>query len=158
VDSSVALSLLLFALFSLFRALRNHFFTISRMNPAMTSESKLYIVAETEEFTETTIVEGARRGEDIGGGFSTPESTLESVTKGFKRKRVPIDALALKAQMDGLLHVVGELFGQADQQTGMKLNEVELSVEINAEGQVSLVGNGGKLGNTGGITLKFIRP
>jgi hypothetical protein len=60
--------------------------------------------------------------------------------------------------MDGLLNVVGELFGQADQQTGMKLNEVELSVEINAEGQVSLVGNGGKLGNTGGITLKFIRP
>ena len=127
----------------------------------MTSEpklSKLYIVAETEEFTETTVVEGTRGGGDIGGGFGAPESTLESITKGFRRKRVPIDALALKAQMDGLLNVVGELFGQADQQTGMKLNEVELSVEINAEGQVSLVGNGGKLGNTGGITLKFIRP
>ena len=127
----------------------------------MTSDSKLYVVAETEEFTETTVVEettGTRGGSDTGGGFGAPESTLESITKGFKRKRVPIDALALKTQMDGLLNVVGELFDQADQQTGMKLSEVELSVEINAEGQVSLVGNGGKLGNTGGITLKFIRP
>jgi hypothetical protein len=127
----------------------------------MTQASQLWIVAETEEFTETTVVEettGTRGGSDTGGGFGTLESTLESITKGFKRKRVPIDALALKAQMDGLLNVVGELFDQADQQTGMKLSEVELSVEINAEGQVSLVGNGGKLGNTGGITLKFIRP
>jgi hypothetical protein len=83
---------------------------------------------------------------------------VESVTKGSKRKRVSLDALALKEQMGGLLSVIGDLFDQADQQTGMKLSEVELSVEINAEGQVSLVGTGGKLGNTGGITLKFIRP
>ena len=40
----------------------------------------------------------------------------------------------------------------------MQLNEVTLSVEINGEGQVSLVGTGGKLGNKGGITLKFTRP
>lgn len=123
----------------------------------MTSESKIWIIAETEEFTETTVVEGAREGTDTGGGFGSSESTFESITKGFRRKRVPIDALALKAQMGGLIAVVGELFDQADQQTGMKLNEVELSVEINAEGQVSLVGNGGKLGNKGGIKLKFSR-
>jgi hypothetical protein len=126
----------------------------------MTSETQLWIVAETEELTETIVVEetGTRGGADIGGGFDPPESTVETIAKSFKRKRVPIDALALKAQMNGLLNVVGELFEQADYQTGMKLNEVELSVEINAEGQVSLVGNGGKLGNKGGITLKFIRP
>jgi hypothetical protein len=42
--------------------------------------------------------------------------------------------------------------------TGLQLDEVELSVEINAEGQLSIVGKGGKLGNSGGMTLKFMRP
>ena len=74
------------------------------------------------------------------------------------KKRVPLDAAALKAQMAGLLKVVGDLFDQAEEQTGMRLNEVELSVEINAEGQVSLVGTGGSVANKGGITLKFARP
>jgi hypothetical protein len=123
----------------------------------MADPSQIWIVAETEEFTETTVIEGTRGSGDIGGGFGPPQ-TVESVTKGSKRKRVSLDALALKEQMGGLLSVIGDLFDQADQQTGMKLSEVELSVEINAEGQVSLVGTGGKLGNTGGITLKFIRP
>lgn len=126
----------------------------------MADELKLWIVAETEETTETTVIEGERSGTDVGGGFGRPGSgsVTEAVTTVIKRKRVPLDARALKTQMDGLLSVVGDLFSQADQQTGMCLNEVELSVEINAEGQISLVGNGGKLGNTGGITLKFVRP
>ena len=81
----------------------------------------------------------------------------EKVTK-IASKRVPIDVIALKAQMGGLLQVMGDLFDQAEQQSGMKLSEVELSVEINAEGQVSLIGSGGKIGNKGGITLKFTRP
>lgn len=126
----------------------------------MPEESTLWIVAEIEETTETTVIEGTRSGTDIGGGFGRPDrgSVTEAVTTIVKRKRVPLAARALKTQMDGLLGVVGDLFSQADQQTGMQLNEVELSVEINAEGQLSLVGNGGKLGNTGGITLKFVRP
>jgi hypothetical protein len=44
-----------------------------------------------------------------------------------------------------------QAFSQADASTGLRLDEVELSVEISAEGQLSIVGNGGKLGNTGGI-------
>ena len=60
--------------------------------------------------------------------------------------------------MESMLAIVNDLFSQADTTTGLRLDEVELSVEINAEGQLSIVGNGGKLGNTGGITLKFTRP
>jgi len=37
------------------------------------------------------------------------------------------------------------------------LDEVELSVEINAQGQVSIMGNGGSLSDKGGIKLKFKR-
>ena len=57
-----------------------------------------------------------------------------------------------------MLAIVNDLFSQADASTGLRLDEVELSVEISAEGQLSIVGNGGKLGNTGGIKLKFTRP
>jgi hypothetical protein len=60
--------------------------------------------------------------------------------------------------MNGLLQIVSDIFNHAQQQTGLQLNEVELTVEINAEGQVSLLGSGGKLTNKGGITLKFKRP
>jgi hypothetical protein len=119
----------------------------------MSEESTIWIIAE--EITESNSVSGAKRSIDVGGSLSSQVS--EKVTK-IASKRVPIDVIALKAQMSGLLKVMGELFEQAEQQSGMKLNEVELSVEINAEGQVSLIGSGGKIGNKGGITLKFTRP
>jgi hypothetical protein len=119
----------------------------------MSEESTIWIVAE--EISESGSLSGARESVDTGGGFGS--RVTEKVTT-IIHKRVPIDALALKAQMGGLLKVVGDLFDQAEQQTGMKLSEVQLSVEINTEGQVSLVGSGGKVANKGGITLKFTRP
>jgi hypothetical protein len=116
----------------------------------MSKESTIWIVAE--EISEST--SGARDSIDTGGGFGS--EVTEKITTIVK-KRVPIDVLALKTQMSSLLKVVGDLFDQAEQQTGMKLSEVQLSVEINGEGQVSLVGTGGKVGNKGGITLTFTR-
>lgn len=121
----------------------------------MSDELQIWVVAE-DDISATASVDGERDGRrDMGGGFGA--RVTERVTTVIRR-REPLDAGALKAQMNGLLTVVGELFAHAEQQTGMRLTEVELKVEINAEGQVSLVGNGGKLGNTGGITLKFTRP
>jgi hypothetical protein len=76
--------------------------------------------------------------------------------EGF-RKRALLDAPALKAQMRDLLRVVGEIFDQKDVHSGMQLSEVELGIEINTEGQVSLVGTSGKALNRGAITLKFTR-
>jgi hypothetical protein len=113
----------------------------------MSDSEKLWIVVEEP-------IEGSRESTiDTGGGWDVPAK----LTNVFKQ-RVPVDAAALKSQMNGLLKVVGDIFQHAEQQTGMQLNEVTLSVEINGEGQVSLVGTGGKLGNKGGITLKFTRP
>nr|WP_281257084.1 hypothetical protein [Calothrix elsteri] len=39
----------------------------------------------------------------------------------------------------------------------MQLDEIELTVEINGEGQVKLLGNGIKAGGKGGIKLTFKR-
>ncbi|NEQ51834.1 MAG: hypothetical protein F6K11_17120 [Leptolyngbya sp. SIO3F4] len=127
----------------------------------MSDAPQLYIIAEVEETEEATPISGRRDGGmDTGGGWgeAPKRGPVETITQNFKRKRVPLDAQALKTQMQGMLAVVNELFDEATVSNGLQLNEVELSVEINAEGQLSLVGNGGKLGNTGGITLKFVRP
>ena len=123
----------------------------------MTDNAELWVVVETEAVGEVIEVEGTRSRPDTGSGFSVPD-TLEKIRTVTQRKRVSLDAQALKAQMESMLAIVNDLFSQADTQTDLRLEEVELSVEINAEGQISLVGNGGKLGNTGGIKLKFTRP
>jgi hypothetical protein len=123
----------------------------------MTANNQLWIITETEEIEETVEIEGRRSSTDRDGGFGTPE-TVETTRTVTRRKRVSLDAQALKTQMESMLAIVNDLFSQADAATGLRLDEVELSVEISAEGQLSIVGNGGKLGNTGGITLKFTRP
>lgn len=120
---------------------------------------QIYLLTEIET-TETVEVRrgepnGSRDGQDVGGGFGSPQITEK--VKTIVRQRVPLDAVALKTQMNGLLRVVSEVFDQANQQTDLKLDEVELSVEINAQGQVSIMGSGGSLSDKGAIKLKFKR-
>lgn len=96
------------------------------------------------------VPKGARDAEDTGGGWGVGPETGTV-------KRIPMDALALKVQMEGLIRVVGDLFTTSDAQAGMQLNEVQLSVTISADGKVNILGSGGGLANSGGITLKFAR-
>ncbi|MGA7937290.1 MAG: hypothetical protein WCA35_27310 [Kovacikia sp.] len=104
----------------------------------------------TEDIPVETDVTGGRNSDDIGGGWGRK-------AEDSGKKRVPLDALALKAQMEGLIHVVGDLFTTAEAKSGMQLNEVQLSVAISADGKVNILGMGGGLANNGGITLKFAR-
>jgi hypothetical protein len=121
----------------------------------MTEAATLWVLTETEAEVSAE-KEGQRSGGDRGGGFGLPiPGMADSIPR---RQRVSLDAQALQAQMTSLLAVVNDLFTQADLTTGLQLQEVELSVDINAEGQISLVGNGGKLGNQGGIKLRLTRP
>jgi hypothetical protein len=123
---------------------------------------QLFILTEVE--TTATIAESiddnSRRGErigtgDIGGSFGS--KLTEQITTTITRKRIPLDAVALKAQMDGLLQVLTTIFDQSHPPAGLTLDEVELSVEINGQGQVSILGSGGTLSNRGAINLKFKR-
>jgi hypothetical protein len=76
----------------------------------------------------------------------------------LKEVRLPVSQL--EQNMNQFLQLIGRLFKQVDQQIGsgsdMKLDEVELSVEISGEGEVKLVA-GGKAAGKGAITLKFTR-
>ena len=124
------------------------------------TEKGLWII--TESTSDDGEVDGARGGYDTGASYGEPEPP--PVT----RRRTLIRAEDLKHQMSAFLEVVEEVFDQTQARTQaqasaqgtkspMRLDEIELSVEINGEGQISLLGTGGKAGGKGAINLKFKR-
>lgn len=121
----------------------------------MSKEALKTIWIITDETPEAPFLDGSRDGtRDIGTKIGQPKVPQVS---GVRRVPVPLEKL--KREMTDFLQVVGELFSEAERRnSGMQLEEIELSVKINGEGQVSLLGIGGtKAGGEGGITLKFKR-
>jgi hypothetical protein len=129
--------------------------SLPQMTDENMPENTLWIVAEPEVIEETDEVEGKRSGGDIGGGYRQPR--VHEAEKTVKRHRLPIPADQVKTQMQSMVAIINDLFDHASSQADLQLDEVELSVEINAEGKVSLIGTGGTLGSKGGIKLKFVR-
>jgi len=69
-----------------------------------------------------------------------------------------VEVATLKQEMKGFLQAMREMLDEADEPNSkIQLQEVELSVEINGEGKVSLFGVGGKAGGKGAMTFKFKR-
>ncbi|MEM1168535.1 MAG: hypothetical protein AAGJ08_05495 [Cyanobacteria bacterium P01_H01_bin.35] len=113
-------------------------------------DKKIWIIAD-ETASETS---GAKKSVDTGGSYSnrSKESTESD------RKRFQVKAEDLKKQMSEFLEVIEDVFDQTDRESSnVKLQEIELSVEINGEGQVTLFGIGGKAGSKGAIKLKLVR-
>ncbi len=67
----------------------------------------------------------------------------------------------LEEKMSGFLQMVGRVFSSAEKEakktSGMCLDEIELSVEIGAEGEIRLIGSGAKASGKSAIKLKFKR-
>jgi hypothetical protein len=121
----------------------------------MSEEALKTIWIITDETPEVSLPEGARDGtRDTGVRIGQPKTPQ---VPGVRRVPVPLEKL--KREMTDFLQVVGELFSEAERRnSGMQLDEIELSVKINGEGEVSLFGIAGtKAGGEGGITLKFKR-
>jgi len=114
----------------------------------------LWFVTDVETSETVEVVEGGRSSEDIGGGFGS--SAVQAVRKSLTQ-RVQISAEDLKRQIGNLLAVVSDVFDQTRAETGIVLDGVELSIEISSEGQISILGSGGKLEGKGGIKLSFKR-
>jgi hypothetical protein len=108
-----------------------------------------YIVIVTDDADETSAPIDGEKGwrEEVGKRIAS-----------LKEVRLPVSQL--EQNMNQFLQLVGRLFKQVDQQIGaesdMKLDEVELSVEVSGEGEVKLVA-GGKVAGKGAIKLKFKR-
>ncbi|AFY39267.1 hypothetical protein Lepto7376_3026 [[Leptolyngbya] sp. PCC 7376] len=114
----------------------------------MTQGKEIWVV--TAESTEAQEVSGARSGRD--GGNPWHQKAAQTVASGVK-----VSADTLQKNMSEFLGLVGNLFHQAENTTGMKLDEVELSVEVTGDGEVKLVGSGIGVEAKGAITLKFKR-
>ena len=117
-------------------------------------QGSLWFVTEVASAETVEVAEGSRSSEDIGGGFgsSVVQQTRKSLTQ-----RVQVNVEDLKREIGNLLGVVGDVFDQARNETGMSLEEVELSIEVSSEGQISILGSGGKISGSGGIKLSFKR-
>ena len=125
------------------------------MSEAIPTPEKIWIITGENSTPKTRIQQDSvtRGGSRDTGGLlgSDPNENSES-----NRKSVDVDKL--KREMKGFLQAMREMLDEADPpDSKMQLDEVELSVEINGEGQISLFGVGGKAGGKGGMTFKFKR-
>ena len=132
------------------------------MSAEISTPKTIWIVTEeTSEIStnhQTSITRGARGGDDIGGRIGG--ETIREPEPIGNTKRQEVDVAQLKQKMQGFLQAMKEMLEEVDEavNTKIQLDEVELSVEINGEGQVSLLGVGGtKVGGKGGMTFKFKR-
>lgn len=111
----------------------------------MSEQRGIWIITD-----ETTVDDGGKSGIDTGADYESGKRN------GGKRSRLSADDL--KQNMGEFLDVVEEAFEKTEKpKSGMRLDEVELSVEINGKGQVNLLGTGGEAGAKGAIVLKFKR-
>lgn len=119
------------------------------MTEDIATPSKIWIITGDSDLQKTPT--GARSSRDIGGKIG--ESAEVAATE-----RSQVDVSKLKLEMQGFLKAMREMLDEADPPSAkIRLDEVELSVEINGEGQVSLFGIGGKAGGKGAMTFKFKR-
>ena len=118
------------------------------------AQAGLWFVTEMEASETVEVIEGGRSSEDVGGGFGS--SAVQAVRRSLTQ-RVQVSADELKQQIGNLAAIVGEVFDQSQVETGLLLEQVELSIEISSQGQISILGTGGKLEGKGGIKLSFKR-
>jgi hypothetical protein len=107
--------------------------------------------------TEDDISPSESEGSKGGDNYRSPWSQVqEKSAQGIK-----ISAQQLEERMSNFMKVINKIFKRADEEvereSGMRLDEISLSVEITGEGEIKLVGSGGKVGSKGAIALKFKR-
>ncbi len=111
----------------------------------MSEQRGIWIVTD-----ENVTTKGEKTAIDSGANYESES--------GNERKRSRISAENLKQNMKEFLDVVEEAFDSVENpESGMRLEEAELSVEINGKGQINLLGTGGEAGAKGAILLKFKR-
>jgi hypothetical protein len=125
------------------------------MSEEISTPEKIWIIVEETSQTETTT--GSRSGRDTGGRLGETRE-VEITEEAVSTKHRAVEVTKLKEEMQGFLQAMKEILEEADQPSAkIQLDEVQLSVEINGEGKVSLFGVGGKAGGKGAMTFKFKR-
>lgn len=103
---------------------------------------------------KTISVVAAGRGEDE---IDLTDRGFDDLKSYFTR-RVELSSDELAERLKGFLGAMDAVIEQLPATLGgFDLKEMTLSVEISAKGQVSLLGTGGEIGTTGGLTFTLSR-
>jgi hypothetical protein len=93
------------------------------------AQEGLWFVTEVETSETVEVIESGRSSEDVGGGFGS--SAVQAVRRSLTQ-RVQVSADELKQQIGNLVAIVGEVFDQSQVETGLLLEQVELSIEVSS--------------------------
>jgi hypothetical protein len=84
----------------------------------------------------------------------TTLSPVGDVLRGIVRRKTTIPPESLQEKLSTFLRSMNTALGGIPALLGAyKVDEIELSLEIGAEGELSILGTGGKITGTSGITL-----
>jgi hypothetical protein len=101
------------------------------------------------------------RSAETSGGNTRGWFSEDQPNKNLAKNEKTLSVAELEAKMSGFLQMVGRIFSSAEKEakktSGMSLTEIELSVEIGAEGEIRLIGSGAKANGKSAIKLKFTR-
>ncbi len=122
----------------------------------MSQENLETIWVIVDETAQTPEENGSKDGTSPGNPWAKRVASAVGAPKA-----VEVSTQKLEAETSRFVQIVSRLFSHAEKQvnpqSGLKLDEIEVSVEINGEGEVKLLGTGGKVGTKGGIILRFKR-
>jgi hypothetical protein len=121
-----------------------------------------FIRIVTSDSTSSNVADGTKSAQNTSGSWMDEVST-SNVSKNTATKSVSVEKL--EQEMTSFLQSFSRILDKAEQATqlngqttGLKLDEVELTIEISGEGEIKLWGfGGGKAGSKGAIALKFKR-
>lgn len=113
----------------------------------MAKEKEIWLIAGNHDSTKKMAGKG-----EASSGNPWHVKASDKIVQGVK-----VSEETLRKNMSDFLDIVGNVFHQAEKKTEMKLDEVELSIEITADGEVKLLGSSVGIETKGAITLKFKR-
>jgi hypothetical protein len=105
------------------------------------------IRVRVESDTDTT----GQSNSDVPHGT---DGEIKEIFGGGASRVVPFDTAELAESLRGLSTQLGDLFGGLRAVAGYELQEVQVALEISAEGGFNLIGSA-KAGGKGAITLTF---
>ncbi len=123
------------------------------------------VAPDPSDSANRSFTDYSKGGRSMGDDWGSEISPRQPAPARGLSKGVRLRAADLEEKMTGFLQIVGRIFQQAqahaqhasrNQTTQMQLEEVELAVEISAEGEVKMLA-GISAGGKGAITLKFKR-
>jgi hypothetical protein len=92
----------------------------------------------------------------LPGGKEDRADGFRAADVRFARRKVPISQL--RDNVNAFVAAMGEAVGGVPSALGgFSIDSLELSLEVSATGSVSLLGTGGEVTGTGGITLTLTR-